>query len=166
MTRATRLALIAIVTLASAGCDQTTKHIARVTLDAPGSVSLLHDTVRFRLAENRGAFLSLGRDLPAPARRFVFVGVAAMLLAGLALTAVFGSGLGAVQIAGLALVLGGGLGNLIDRVLRDGLVTDFVQIGLGPLRTGIFNLSDLAILLGVACFAFARESQPPSRGEA
>lgn len=165
MTRATRLALIAVVTLASAGCDQTTKHIARTTLEAPASVSLLRDTVRLRLAENRGAFLSLGEDLPAPARRFVFVGVATALLTGLALVSVFGPGLGAVQIAGLALVLGGGLGNLIDRVLRDGLVTDFVQIGIGPLRTGVFNLSDLAILLGVACFALSRESKSVSRGE-
>lgn len=157
MTRTTRLALIAIITFASAGCDQATKHLARNTLGDPGSISLLNGTVRLELVENRGAFLSLGSDYSDSARRFLFVSVASALLAAIAIASIFGSDLGAAQVVGLALVLGGGIGNLIDRLLRDGLVTDFVQIGIGPLRTGIFNLSDLSIVLGVACFALARK---------
>jgi len=51
--------------------------------------------------------------------------------------------------AGLALVSGGGIGNWLDRVLHDGAVTDFVSIGLGSLRTGVFNLADLAVVAGV-----------------
>jgi signal peptidase II len=153
----TRLALIAVITFASAGCDQAAKHIARNTLGNPGSISLLNDTVRFELVENRGAFLSLGSDFSESARRFLFVSVASALLAAIAVASAFGPNLGVVHVAGLALVLGGGIGNLIDRLLRDGLVTDFVQIGIGSLRTGIFNLSDLAIVIGVACFALARD---------
>jgi signal peptidase II len=38
----------------------------------------------------------------------------------------------------LALLLAGGFGNLIDRVLHDGSVTDFLNVGIGPIRTGIF----------------------------
>jgi signal peptidase II len=153
----TRLALIAIITFAAAGCDQAAKHIARNTLGSPGSISLLNDTVRLGLAENRGAFMSLGSDFSDSARRFLFISVASALLAGIAILSVFGPNLGVAHVVGLALVLGGGAGNLIDRLLRDGLVTDFVQIGIGSLRTGIFNLSDLAIVLGVACFALARD---------
>jgi signal peptidase II len=48
-------------------------------------------------------------------------------------------------------VIGGGASNLIDRVVRDGRVVDFLQIGIGDLRTGIFNVADAAIVLGLAC---------------
>ena len=42
-----------------------------------------------------------------------------------------------VLFVSLAYILAGGVGNLIDRVFNDGLVTDFLNIGVGPLRTGI-----------------------------
>ena len=45
-------------------------------------------------------------------------------------------------------MIGGGLGNLIDRIFNSGAVVDFVSIGLGGLRTGIFNVSDVAIVAG------------------
>ena len=53
------------------------------------------------------------------------------------------------QWLALALVSGGGIGNWLDRVLHDGAVTDFVSIGVGSLRTGVFNLADLAVVAGV-----------------
>ena len=59
---------------------------------------------------------------------------------------------------GLALLIAGGLGNLLDRVARPGgRVVDFAQLGLqlGPidLRTGVFNVADLAIVGGAALLA-------------
>ena len=45
-------------------------------------------------------------------------------------------------------MIGGGFSNLIDRLLNDGAVVDFVSVGVGNLRTGIFNLADGAIMLG------------------
>ena len=49
----------------------------------------------------------------------------------------------------LALILSGGVGNLIDRVLRGGLVVDFMNVGIGTLRSGIFNVADLGIVGGL-----------------
>jgi hypothetical protein len=43
----------------------------------------------------------------------------------------------------------GGLGNVIDRLARSGFVTDFLNVGIGPLRTGIFNFADFALFVGV-----------------
>jgi signal peptidase II len=158
MTKSTRFALIALITFASVGCDQATKHLARATLDYATPISLLSGSLHFELAENRGGFLSLGAELPAWVRQVVFgVGVPVLLVA-LALGAVWFSHLQRAQVIGLALLLGGGLGNLIDRLLRDGAVTDFVRLSVGPVSTGIFNVSDVVIALGVATFAFARES--------
>ena len=49
---------------------------------------------------------------------------------------------------GLALVVAGGVSNLADRVAH-GAVVDFLNVGLGSLRTGIFNVADMAIMTGV-----------------
>ena len=48
----------------------------------------------------------------------------------------------------LALVISGGIGNLIDRVTR-GYVIDFIFMGIGPLHTGVFNIADIAITSGL-----------------
>ncbi len=45
------------------------------------------------------------------------------------------------------------MANLIDRILRNGSVRDYVQLGIGPLHTGVFNLADVAIVAGVLTFA-------------
>ena len=149
MTRALRLTLVAGVLLCSVGCDQVAKTLARASLQASPPVSLLDDLVRFELALNRGAFLSLGEGLPSLVRYMLFV----VLVGGaLSLTLVFTlrlRGASPVQLVALSLLTGGGLGNLIDRLIHDGAVVDFVSIGIGPLRTGIFNVADAAITLGV-----------------
>jgi signal peptidase II len=62
----------------------------------------------------------------------------------------------------LALVIGGGIGNLIDRV-RFGYVIDFFNLGIGNLRTGIFNVADMAITAGFLIMlplAFLPDPQP------
>jgi len=54
---------------------------------------------------------------------------------------------------------------MIDRVMQDGAVTDFVRLSLGPVSTGIFNVSDVAIMMGVVVFALAREFDRPVTDE-
>ncbi|WP_419661036.1 signal peptidase II (lipoprotein signal peptidase) domain protein [Desulfosarcina variabilis str. Montpellier] len=49
---------------------------------------------------------------------------------------------------------GTGIGNLIDRILHNGFVMDFLNVGIGPLRTGIFNVADVAIMGGAALLFF------------
>jgi signal peptidase II len=52
-------------------------------------------------------------------------------------------------IVAFALLIAGGMGNLMDRLMYDGYVVDFINVGLGPLRTGIFNVADIAVTLGL-----------------
>ncbi|MHB9099271.1 MAG: signal peptidase II, partial [Syntrophales bacterium] len=47
-----------------------------------------------------------------------------------------------------------GIGNLIDRILNDGAVIDFMNIEVGGLRTGIFNIADVVIMLGAGMLVF------------
>jgi signal peptidase II len=50
------------------------------------------------------------------------------------------------------LIASGGVGNWIDRLTNDGRVTDFLNLGIGSLRTGIFNVADMVLMAGVALF--------------
>ena len=143
----THVLLAALIALGATGCDQVTKHWARHAL-ADRSVELAGGHVHLVVAENRGAFLSLGEGLPEEIRTIIFTLGAAVLLGAVA-AFVFVKRSGAlIEMAMLSLVIGGGLGNLIDRVVRSGAVTDFIVIRLGPLRTGIFNLADVCLTAG------------------
>jgi len=74
------------------------------------------------------------------------------------------------DILSLSLVLGGGLGNLADRLFKDGIVVDFMIITLGSLKTAIFNFADLSIVTGLLLLALShvpwslRSTQAKSEG--
>lgn len=59
-----------------------------------------------------------------------------------------------------SLVLSGGLGNLVDRIINDGRMIDFMNIGIGSLRTGIFNVADVYITVGVVVLVFQSLQRP------
>ena len=142
-----RLVLLAVV-VTTIGCDQVTKRVASAHLRGGAVRSYLGDSVRLEYSENTGAFLSLGASLPRRARTALFSVGTALFLLGCLVTA-FTRRLKPLALMGLWLVLGGGVSNLVDRVLH-GRVVDFLNIGIGSLRTGIFNVADMAILLGLS----------------
>jgi signal peptidase II len=153
--RKVRIALLLLVLGCTVGCDQTVKHVARTNLNRFESIMVLNGFGELRLAENPGSFLSLGAALPPSARAIVFtLGVGA----GLVLLFGYLAGhrrLNRMAFAGLALVAAGGMSNLIDRITRHGLVTDFLVLRIGPLHTGIFNVADVIVMSGVGLLAFA-----------
>ncbi len=142
--RRTALLILIVLTLA---CDQATKAVARAQLRnrAPrdyGVVTLLY-------AENAGAFLSLGEGLPRLARRIVFDGLVTVGIAVAAWFLLMGRVRGRGDDVALALIVGGGVGNLIDRLRFGGYVTDFLYLHAWQLHTGVFNVADMAITGGV-----------------
>ena len=159
MTFAKRIVLILIVLVACVGCDQTTKSMAKSCLSDVKSLSLLGDSIRLQLVYNKGAFLSFGASLPATWRTVFFsFGVGVVLLGLLGYTVLSKSALPA-HIFALALLCAGGIGNLIDRLRYGGYVVDFLNIGIGSLRSGIFNVADIAVVFGVLVFAVMRISE-------
>ncbi|HYV20994.1 MAG TPA: signal peptidase II [Verrucomicrobiae bacterium] len=136
-----------IVVASTIGCDQVSKRVAALQLQGVPSRSFLGDLIRLQYAENAGAFLSLGADLPLWVRTAFFTVATGAALA-LCLVAISRSEWVGLSQVGLALIVGGGASNLIDRV-GHGVVVDFLNVGIGPLRTGIFNVADMAIMLGV-----------------
>jgi signal peptidase II len=155
-----RLGLVLGLLTSTVGCDQVTKAVARESLSYR-ALSYLGDTLRLQHAENPGAFLSLGAEIQGQMRFWVFtVGVALFMAAALWVLLRKTSMPRSTTIA-LTLVVGGGIGNLIDRALK-GTVTDFINVGIGWLRTGIFNVADMAIMLGVAVLIFQSLKRPES----
>jgi signal peptidase II len=149
-----RSPLLPVLILAvSIALDQLTKAAARAWLTPGVRHSYLGDLFRLELIWNPGAFLSLGAELPPAVRSAVFTWGVAALVAGAAFVALRAHA--RVVAVGAALVAGGGLGNLWDRVTAGGLVVDFMNLGLGRLRTGIFNVADLAIVAGAVVLIFA-----------
>jgi signal peptidase II len=137
-----------LIVAATVALDQASKALARGLLEGRGRISFLGDTFRLELVQNAGAFLSLGANLPPRVRGAILTWGVLILALGAAWVALRHRGTPAVSI-GAALVAGGGFGNLWDRLAANGLVTDFMNLGLARLRTGIFNVADLAIVAGV-----------------
>jgi signal peptidase II len=137
------------VVLICAGCDQITKSIATENLATAPTRSYLGDFFRLTYAENTGAFLSLGSNLSKTARTILFTFMSGGLLVGLTIFIVVSKEMTAGLAISLSLILGGGASNLADRMLNDGRVVDFMNLGIGKLRTGIFNVADVAIMVGM-----------------
>ncbi len=148
-----RYVLIFAILLGCVGCDQVTKMAARDYFQAAPPVSLFNGAVRFQHAENPGAFLSLGATLSEAVRPWFSMGVPAVILVGLLVFLLRSRNLDRRHLLPLALILAGGVGNLIDR-LSHGTVTDFMVVGLGPLHTGVFNVADVAISAGALLLLF------------
>jgi signal peptidase II len=152
MTSRRRLILLAIIALTIA-LDQGAKALARQELMNAypvkrGVLTLLH-------TENPGAFLSLGAELPPNVRHLIFDGLVSIGLFAAAFVLFTGRMQPGPDDVAIALIIGGGIGNLIDRFRLGGRVTDFIYLQAGPLHTGVFNVADMAITGGVLWLALS-----------
>ncbi len=143
-----RLALILLLLCVLIGCDQATKRVAKNYLASSPAISLLGDLFRFQYAENKGAFLSIGARLPESVGFLVLIVLPLIFLIGLLGYITIHQKLNTSQLIGFSFILGGGFSNLYDRIFNNGYVIDFMNIGIGYVRTGIFNVADVAIMIG------------------
>ena len=161
MTQRAKFLLALLIVCCCVGCDQATKMIAMQTLRDSPPKSFLADTVRLDFAQNPGGFLSLGASLPDSFRGYAFIATNLCMMFGIICFLFIKRNLSYLLFVSLVFVLSGGIGNLIDRICNNGLVTDFINVGIGPLRTGVFNVADMAILFGaiaISCLTFKRDA--------
>jgi len=138
--------LLLTAVLSIVGCDRVTKLAATEFLAGAPTRSYFHDVVRLGYAENPGAFLSLGADLPVSVRYPLFIVASGLMLVMFVAYAVTMRWNG-WRLFGLCLFIAGGASNWLDR-FATGNVVDFLNVGIGPLRTGIFNVADVALMAG------------------
>lgn len=142
-----KITLVATLAAAIVAADLVTKTLFERAFFGQPTLHLLGDTVRVGFVLNTGVFLSLGHALGPTTRFWLFVvGVGGVLTLLLGLT-LKDARFRTPEVAAVAAIIGGGVGNLVDRV-QLGAVRDFLNVGIGPVRTGIFNLADLAITIG------------------
>lgn len=152
MTKIGRTLVLLALVASTIGCDRVTKHMAVTSLAGTPSRSFFADTVRLEYAENRGGFLSLGDNLPTAIHTTIFkIGTGLILLGTLIAAIKFR--LTGWPLVGMSLVWAGGASNWVDRVAR-GSVVDFLNVGFGALRSGIFNVADVAVMLGACILVF------------
>jgi signal peptidase II len=144
-----RLLFTLLLALFCVALDQLAKEVARQVLMDGRPISLWNNVVRLQYAENPGAFMSLGAAWSPGLRNLMFVVVNGLVLPLMVVFTVRSPEIGRWQRVGVALIVGGGLGNLVDRFTNSGAVIDFISMGIGPWRTGIFNVADVAVLGGV-----------------
>jgi signal peptidase II len=136
--------------------DQLTKALFKQVL-TPGDVkSFFFGTLLLVPIYNHGAFLSLGAGMSDAIRSVVFTYGVAIIMVVLFVWLIRSTTARSREAIAVACILGGGLGNLLDRCIYNGRVFDFLNLGIGSLRTGIFNVADMAIMLGMALLVLRR----------
>jgi signal peptidase II len=143
-----KIILTLLIIITNIGCDQVSKQIVRQNITPYETIHLLRNYVTVTNVENTGAFLSLGESLPKTIKNILL-----SLLPFIAITLGFfyvvnKQSLPNLMLAGFCFVIGGGIGNVFDRIVYDS-VTDFLHIDFGIFQTGIFNVADLSIMTGV-----------------
>jgi signal peptidase II len=148
--------------------DCGSKRVAEETLTPHTPHEVVGDVVRFTLGYNPGA--AFGMNV-GDASRAVFITLT--LLALVALGAMYRATPAErrLEVVALALITGGAVGNLVDRV-RAGAVVDFIDVGVGNVRFWTFNLADAGITIGAILLALsfllapsapdARDAEPVS----
>ncbi len=167
-TAGQRLPIILPILLVSIGLDRWTKICATEELYGEPIRSYFNDMFRLLYVENTGAFLSLGSSLPEGLRQWLLTLLPALLLLGLLGYTLFHKELLRPHVIAFSFILAGGLSNIYDRIL-EGSVVDFMNMGIGSLRTGIFNVADMSIMLGLFImlpFLFAKPKKEGSQSAA
>ncbi len=148
-----KILLLALIAL-NLACDQWSKACIRRHV-APGSYTeLAGENFLLTRVENSGAFLGLGQNWSPWAKRLLLNAFPIVLLLYLGYRMLYRSNWNTLMLIGLCCIIGGGVGNLWDRLLF-GQVTDFFQLRAGPLHTGIFNMADVSVSLGLCLVLLA-----------
>lgn len=147
-----RFIMILSLIFLNTGCDQISKKVVRSSIAPKEIINVFDDYFILTKVENTGAFLSLFAEGDGWIRLFFLNGLPLIAL-------VFGvfylykyTSIDKLSVLGLCFIIGGGVGNIIDRILY-GSVTDFMFIDLGFVRTGVFNIADVSIVIGVIFLA-------------
>lgn len=143
-----RIAFLIVFIFFNFGLDQVSKVIVREQIEDHANIAVIDNFLTLTKVENTGAFLSLGHDLPE-VLRIIILNLFPILVI------VFGfyylvkeKNLNLWTQAGFCMLLGGGLGNVFDRIVH-GSVTDFLHLNFGFAQTGVFNVADMFIMSGI-----------------
>ena len=138
-----RVMTLILICAISIVVDQFTKYLVVQNLELGNSVNVLGNVIQFTFIRNPNAAFGFSFGPRIPLLPIALLAICVLLLA------FYRAGSGSrVGLVGLGLILGGALGNLVDRIrLRE--VIDFMDIGIGRFRWPVFNVADSCVTCGV-----------------
>jgi signal peptidase II len=163
-----KVLLFCLTSIVFIGCDRITKDLAKEHLMYREPITYLHNTIRLEYVENTGAALSLGDQLSKPVS-FWLLSILPLIFLTVLFVYVISKirDFSSLKLLSFSLIIAGGLGNIIDRIMFDRHVTDFMNVGINNLRTGIFNVADMCVTGGVIMLLVAvyqKDKTEPSPG--
>lgn len=140
---------IFLISIVLIGCDQFTKSLARTHLKGQPAKEYLGNKLQLIYVENTGAFLSLGADWSDSTSFWLLSVIPFLVMLGFLWYILRNkNSMSAVSLFAWLMVFSGGIGNLIDRLLNDRHVSDFIYMEWGALHTGVFNVADVYVTTG------------------
>lgn len=140
-----RLFIVSISILFLVGCDQASKKAAHLELKDRAEIAGI---INLHFVENDGGMLNIGSKLPQEIKFVVFILIVSVFLVLLFFYIVKNKRETFIKLFALVFILSGGLGNLIDRILNNGKVIDFIRIRLTLIEGCIFNIADFYVATG------------------
>lgn len=142
-----RILLVLSLVMLNIGCDQISKTVVRNTIEKDARIEIFENNFVLTKVENRGAAYSLGSDL-APILKILLLQILPIIVLLFLLRLILiKTNYSKETILGFTFIIGGGIGNLYDRIAY-GSVTDFMIMDLGIIKTEIFNMADVSIMVG------------------
>ncbi|MBO9619674.1 MAG: signal peptidase II [Niabella sp.] len=142
-----RLLILLLIVAGNLSCDQVSKSVVREKIAYMQQVPVLGHFITLTRVENTGAFLSLGQTWPYLLKLILLIILPVATIIAVAIHILRKHTLPLLTIIALGFIIGGGIGNLYDRVLY-GRVTDFVHMDFRLFQTGIFNMADVSVMTG------------------
>ena len=129
--------------------DQISKIWVRNNFESYIENSIIGDVFTLIKVENTGAFLGMGSELSETLRILLLIVLPIIVLISITIYTYIDKTLDKISIIGFSLIIGGGIGNIFDRIVY-GSVTDFLYLDFGGIfKTGIFNFADLSVTTGM-----------------
>lgn len=145
--RVLRNFLIVVILISNISCDQISKDIVRQKIEYNTQINVISKYLILTKVENTGAFLGLGKSIPRPIYILLMI-VLPLIVIGYALYYLMKrNNVSKLLIIGISVAIGGGLGNIYDRILY-GSVTDFLYFDFVLFHTGIVNMADISVTIG------------------
>tara|TARA_R110002050_G_scaffold123023_16_gene241657 strand:+ start:4121 stop:4624 length:504 start_codon:yes stop_codon:yes gene_type:complete len=140
---------ITLLIIFNIAIDQISKVIVRNTLTFREQIDVIGSYFQLIWVENKGAFLGMGSDMN-PTLRLIFLLILPTIVLGYVVYYIVKTKeLDKLSLIAFCCIVGGGIANVFDRIVF-GQVTDFFFINLGGVfKTGIFNVADLSVSLGM-----------------
>jgi len=150
MVHKSRILFLPILLSVLLGCDQITKQMARARLKDRDTISFFYNTLRLDYVENTGTLFGLGSNLTGIPAFIIHSLIPWIILLLLGIyTIKQRNRMSQPAFISMGFILGGGFGNIMDRILSGSHVTDFIDIGIKNFRTGFFNLADFFLITGI-----------------